>query len=217
MKRIIQTLVMSVCSLLAFGQTEEYMVLEQADGTVLKLNINDVVRITFESGSPYQTDESFYPEVSYIQGTWLGEYEGWDWLQQVNSKIRRRLVLYPDGRYENLIQGVLPMAGHDSYVDFEREKGTYNYSVPTRTLTYLVETDSLLDFRTQQFVGYTNKHYYDHAEDEYTETPQFTQETEGRRKWLTYDNSLLSPEDKKSPLMYSMDKQDEESKMKNPQ
>lgn len=198
MKRIIQTLILSVCSILAFGQTNEYMVLEQADGTVQKLNINDVIRITFESegnDSPV-IDGTFIPSLTDILGVWNGEYEGWDVLQQVTTRIKRELTLYPNGTYTNYLQGA--MGTRTEFVDFEREAGTYSYDSQTQMVTYTPLTDSLINFRTHQLIGSTK--------DAYQEKAQFSHIIDGQRRWVMQDNGLVSEEDKVTPVQYLMEK-----------
>lgn len=194
MKRIIQTLIMSVCSVLAFGQTNEYMVLEQADGTVQKLNINDIVRITFESegNDGPVIDETFIPSLTDILGVWYGEYEGWDVLQQVTTKIKRELALYPDGTYTNNLQGA--MGTRTEFVDFEREAGTYSYDSQTQMVTYTPLTDSLINFRTHQLTSSTK--------DTYQEKAQFSYIIDGQRLWYLQDNNLVSADDKTTPVTY---------------
>ena len=198
MKRIIQTLILSVCSILAFGQTNEYMVLEQADGTVQKLNINDVVRITFENEGNGNSviDETFIPSLTDILGVWNGEYEGWDVRQQTECKIKRELALYPDGTYTNNLQGAMGM--RTEYVDFEREAGMYSYDSQTQMVTYTALTDSLINFRTHQLTSSTK--------DTYQEKAQFSYIIDGQRRWVMQDNGLVSKEDKVTPVQYLMEK-----------
>lgn len=214
MKRIIQTLIMSVCSVLAFAQTNEFIVLELADGTIQKLNINDVVKITFESeGNDDPTiDESFIPPITYLVGIWNGEYEGWDATQQVMTKIKRELTLYPDGRYTNIIGGQIPYVGRDTFLKFEAEGGTWTYQ--DGTVTYICQYDSILNFRDQSYTVYTKKHYYDHEADSYNELARFTYEHDGLRGWVTQDNNLqVSAIDKRS-VVYVMNKSAELSDIK---
>ena len=196
MKRIIQTLILSVCSILAFGQTNEYMVLEQADGTVQKLNINDVVRITFENEGNGNSviDETFIPSLTDILGVWNGEYEGWDVLQQATTKIKRELTLYPNGTYTNNLQGA--MGTRTEYVDFEREAGTYSYDSQTQMVTYTALTDSLIDFRTHQLTSSTK--------DAYQEKAQFSYVIDGQRLWYLQDKNLVSADDEGTPVTYYM-------------
>lgn len=206
MKRIIQTLIMSVCSVLAFAQTNEYMLLEQADGTVQKFNINDVVRITFESdgNDGPVIDDSFIPSITDLQGVWNGEYEGWDVTQQVMTKIKRELTLYPDGRYTNIIGGQIPYVGRDSFIKFEAEGGTWSYQ--DGTVTYMCQYDSILSFHDQSYIVYTKKHYYDHEAASYTEQARFTYEHDGLRDWVTQDNNLQVSASDNRRVVYVMNK-----------
>lgn len=194
MKRFILTLMMSVCFVWAFAQTNEYMILEQADGTVQKLNINDIVRITFESdgNDDIVIDKSFIPSIAYLQGVWIGEYQGWDVMQQDLSQIKRELTLYPNGRYANVFRGA--MGTSTNFTDFEREAGTYFYDSQSQTITYTVFTDSLLDFRTRKLMPNTK--------DTYQEKTQFSYIVDGQRKWYIQDKNLVSEEDRRTPITY---------------
>ncbi len=198
------------------AQSETVIVIEQNDGTTLRLNFDDVKQIWFEDveDDTYQIDMSFSPTLDYLQGSWLGEYEGWDPIMRTVTKIRRKLTLSPDGTYKNRIQGVMVVTGRTDFVDFEHEEGTYTIGTDPAsarfTITYNVTADSLLDFGSQRLIGYTKKHFYDHEVASYTETPRFTKEMEGKRKWITQDNSLVSIEDETSPVVYSMDKREGE-------
>lgn len=197
-----------------FAQTNTVMVVEKNDGTTMRLSIEDVRQITFQEDT-YLSDPSFFPEATYIQDTWLGEYEGWDVHQRTATKIKRLLTLHPDGTYSNLIQGVLTATGKTDFVDFEREYGTYTYTGNTRVVTYTVKSDSLLDFASQQFTGYDKKHYIDHETGTYTEPILFTTEKEGRRKWITRDYNLVSMDDKRSPVIYTMDRREKSFSVRN--
>ena len=207
---IFSSFMMMSSKVTTYAQTSTMMVIEQNNGTVVTLNIEDIRQITFQEYT-YQKDPSFFPEVAYLHATWLGEYEGWDVHQRTITKIKRLLTLRSDGTYTNLIQGVLVATGKTDYIDFEHEHGNYTYTENARVVTYTVESDSLLDFASQQFVGYTKKHYIDHETTVYTEQPLFTKEKERRRKWITRDDNLVSADDKKSPIVYAMDKHWEET------
>ena len=194
MKRFLQSFILATCCTMAFAQTNEYMVLEQADGTVQKLNINDVVRITFESeGNDNPViDEAFTPTLTELLGVWNGEYEGWDVLQQVTTKIKRELTLYPNGTYTNNLQGA--MGTRTEFVDFEREAGTYSYDSQTQMVTYTALTDSLINFRTHQLTSSTK--------DAYQEKAQFSFVIDGQRRWYLQDDDLVSADDKTTPVTY---------------
>ena len=146
-------------------------------------------------GPPVSTmsvDFNYVATLAEIQKTWAGEYEGWDDVQQKNTKIRRLLTLYPNYTYTNVIQGVLIESGKSDYVDFEHEKGLYSYNSRTKTITYTVVSDSVLDYGKQKFDGYSGKKYYDHIDARYTEEVVFSVEHDRMRSWITKDSYLQS-------------------------
>ena len=161
-------------------------------------------------GPPVSTmsvDFNYVATLAEIQKTWAGEYEGWDDVQQKNTKIRRLLILNPNNTYTNIIQGVLIESGKSDYVDFEHEKGRYSYNSRTKTITYTVESDSVLDYGKQKFDGYSGKKYYDHTDGNYNENVQFSYSTNGARKWITRDTYLQSLTDKTISIAFAMDPQ----------
>ena len=137
-------------------------------------------------------DQTYTASLSEIQKAWAGEYEGWDDVQKKNTKIRRLLILNPNNTYTNIIQGVLIESGKSDYVDFEHEKGRYSYNSRTKTITYTVESDSVLDYGKQKFDGYSGKKYYDHIDARYTEEVVFSVEHDRMRSWITKDSYLQS-------------------------
>lgn len=149
-------------------------------------------------------DASYSPSLSEIQKSWAGEYEGYDSNQKKNTKIKRMLVLEPNNRYVNIIQGVLIESGKSEYVDFEHEKGTYSYNARTKTITYTVEADSVLDYAKQYFNGYRGKKYYDHTDGNYTETVSFSALKDGQRAWITRDTYLQSLTDRTINIAFAM-------------
>ena len=204
MKKLIQTIILSVFCVMISAQTNEYMLIEQADGTIQRLDIKDIVKISFESDaiSEFGVDPNFIPTSADIMGIWEGEYEGWDKNQREITQIKRKLILNPNGTYQNILQG--KMGSGYKYVDFEREQGTYSYDKQRRMVVYDVKTDSLLDFRTHELVGYSKKHYFDHEAVSYTEDVHFTYLIDGYRKWVIQDNTLVMTDDKTTPVVYSM-------------
>ena len=152
-------------------------------------------------------DQAYTASLSEIQKAWAGEYEGWDDVQKKNTNIRRLLTLNPNNTYTNVIQGVLIESGKSDYVDFEHEKGRYSYNSRTKTITYTVESDSVLDYGKQKFVGYSGKKYYDHTDGNYNENVQFSYSTNGTRKWITRDTYLQSLTDMTISIAFAMDPQ----------
>lgn len=152
----------------------------------------------------FNVDRDFIPAESYIQKKWSGEYEGWDDIQQKNTKIKRVLTLNANKTYTNVIQGVLIESGKTDYVDFERESGTYTYNARTGVVTYSVTSDSIIQYKDQQFVGYNMKKYYDYQAGTYTEKTNFSHLTNGKRNWITKDMYLQSLTAEKIDLTFDM-------------
>ena len=97
----------------------------------------------------------------------------------------------------------------DEKTVFEKEKGTYEYI--NGTIHYTVQYDSLLNYQTQQFIGYNKKHYYsadgNNTSDKanYTEKAMFSVQKEGKRQWVSKDTYLQQLTDKELDLYFSMD------------
>ncbi|MGN0327726.1 MAG: hypothetical protein ACI4D4_01970 [Lachnospira sp.] len=161
----------------------------------------------------FKVDTEFKATASYIQNTWAGEYEGYDAAQEKNTKIKRKLVLNPNKTYVNTIEGILVSSGKNEYTAFEKEEGTYSYDSSTGTVTYTVRYDSLIDYKTQHYIGYKKKHYYSadgmNANDKavYTEKAMFTKigDDGSNRKWVTEDTYLQQLTDKELDLYFTMD------------
>lgn len=149
-------------------------------------------------------DASYTPTQSEIQQVWTGEYKGWDNNQETNTNIKRMLTLDSNGRYTNVIQGVLVKSGKTEYVDFEKESGTYTYNSRTKTITYVVSSDEVLDYGKQEFDKYTGKKFYDHTDGSYTEKVQFSQVKDGQRSWITKDTYLQSLTDRTINIAFAM-------------
>lgn len=159
----------------------------------------------------FEIDENYVPSISTIQNSWAGEYEGYDAKQEANTKIWRKLTLNANGTYTNVIEGVLVKSGQTEYTPFEKEKGTYEYNKNTGVITYTVQYDSLIDYQTLHYIGYTKKHYYSadgkNTSDKanYTEKAMFTVLKEGIRKWVSKDTYLQQLTDKELDLYFAMD------------
>lgn len=125
-----------------------------------------------EYGPPPMTkleiDDNFKATLSYLQGEWAAEYEGWDEVQERKVTIRRTLLLAPDSNYQNHIEGKMPIgADKQKFFLFESEGGTYTYDSLRGIVTYTCQYDSVLNFRYQTFTHYDQKHYYDHTDETY--------------------------------------------------
>ena len=149
-------------------------------------------------------DNSYTPTTSDLQNVWEGNYEGWDEKQQKNTKIKRMLTLSPNGNYENVIEGILVESGKDKYTKFEHEKGTYSYNSSTKTITYTVTVDSLLDYGKQKMDAYKGKKFLDHTDARYTETDNFSQKKDNQRSFITRDTYLQSLTTKQVDISFAM-------------
>lgn len=149
-------------------------------------------------------DNSYTPTTSDLQNVWEGNYEGWDEKQQKNTKIKRMLTLSPNGNYENVIEGILVESGKDKYTKFEHEKGTYSYNSSTKTITYTVTVDSLLDYGKQKMDAYKGKKFLDHTDARYTEAANFSQKKDNQRSWITRDTYLQSLTTKQVDISFAM-------------
>ncbi len=154
-----------------------------------------------------EIDASFKQSLEQMCTTWLGEYDGWDAVQETNTHIKRELTLNENLTYTNKIQGELKGSGKQGsdYAYFEKESGTFSYNANTGTITFSVKADSVIDYKTQQYTPYTKKHFYDHEDATYTEDAKFTKVTNGQRKWVTKDTYLQSLTDKKLDISFTMD------------
>ena len=150
-------------------------------------------------------DSNYVASLSELQKVWDGEYEGWDDNQQKVTKIRRQLTLMSNETYTNIIQGVMIESGKLKHIEFEHEEGIYYYNTRTKTITYTVSTDSVLDYSNQKMVGYKGKKYYDHTGGNYTEKVLFSVEHDGICSWITTDAYLYSLINKNQNVIYHMD------------
>lgn len=150
-------------------------------------------------------DNSYRPTASYLAKTWHGEYEGWDEVQKKNTTISRELVLRPNGTYSNIIAGKIIDTGKNKFFKFESEGGTYTYNSNTGTVTYTVDYDSLLDYKTQSYDVYNQKKYYSKMEKSYTEKADFSISVKGIRRWVTRDMYLQSLTNKTINIAFAMD------------
>lgn len=186
------------------------------DGEIDQVPIDDPESqpITNNVDAEQYIDASHSPALSEIQKSWVGEYEGYDSNQKKNTKIKRLLILQPNNSYVNIVQGVLIESGKSEYVDFEREQGTYSYNERTKTITYTVKSDSILDYGTQKFDGYKGKKYYDHTDGNYTEKVSFSYLKDNQRSWITRDTYLQSLTDRTINIAFAMVQQADKEERK---
>lgn len=149
--------------------------------------------------------------LSQIQQTWIGEYEGWDSLQNVKTKIRRQLILNIDSTYTNQIAAMVfvPNQKVEDFSPVEKESGKYSFDEQNHTVYYHVAYDSIIDFGQQRFIGFTKKQYNRpnglHYEKEvYTENVKLNHGEKGSVIWETTDSALYSLDGKGSFINYFM-------------
>lgn len=152
-------------------------------------------------------DESFKATSSFLQGTWKGEYSGYDENQKAKTNIRRELILNSDGTYKNTILGLLVAknSNNKDYVEFEKEYGTYRFNGPDK-ITYNVSKDSLINYKTEELEGYSKKHYYSSETQTYTESVRFTSKDDSHA-WVTKDVYLSNLSNKDLDLVFIMNKE----------
>lgn len=156
-------------------------------------------------------DPEYKPTANYLQKNWHGEYIGWDAKQAEdgnnngNTTICRELTLNANGTYTNIIAGKLISTGKEGFFKFESEGGTYSYNPSTGYVTYTVEYDSLLNYRSQTYDVYRKKKYYSKEEKSYTEKADFSISANGTRRWVTRDMYLQSLTDKTINIAFAMD------------
>lgn len=149
--------------------------------------------------------------LSQIQQTWVGEYEGWDSLQNAKTKIRRKLILNVDSTYTNQIAAMvfIPNQKVEDFSPVEKESGKYRFDESNHTIYYNVAYDSIIDFEQQCFMGFTKKQYNRpnglHYEREiYTENVKLTPGEKGSVIWETTDSALYSLDGKGRIINYFM-------------
>ncbi len=167
-----------------------------------------------ENVETFNIDESFKAPTSFLQASWKGEYSGYDENQKANTNIRRLLELNSDGTYKNTIQGILVNSNNNKadYVNFEIEKGTYQYN-GSNSITYYVQVDSLINYQTEELEYFSKKHSYsgsstDTSKDvsSYTEGVQF-QKKDNNHQWVTKDVYLSNLKGNDLELFFFMDKE----------
>lgn len=152
-------------------------------------------------------DSAFVASVGDMVTEWMASYTGFDIRQNVNSMIRRNVAFSENGTYECHVQGIVDMEDTLSYKELEHERGTYAFDVERQMMTYQVEYDSLLDFRSDQMVFYPGKMLNGMTQvASYDERIYFTAEKEGKRSWVRTDDNLMSPIDHTVRLVYLMNR-----------
>lgn len=149
--------------------------------------------------------------LSQIQQTWVGEYEGWDSLQNAKTKIRRKLILNVDSTYTNQIAAIvfIPNQKVEDFSPVEKESGKYRFDEHNHTIYYYVSHDSIIDFGQQRFIGFTKKQYnrpngLHYEKGVYTENVKLNAGEKGSVIWETTDSALFSLDGKGIVINYFM-------------
>lgn len=151
--------------------------------------------------------------VNDLHNSWIGEYEGWDSLMHVKTRIQKQLVLNADSTYTNTIGGIvfMPNASNKPQL-FEKEAGTYTVTLKDTicVFTFTAKYDSIVDFGRGQLVGYEHKHCHDMKGEEY-DLEHYTQtlsvsnaKEQGTFRLLAVDSTLFSLDGKGTPILYYM-------------
>lgn len=154
-------------------------------------------------------DSVFKASVEYLHGEWMGQYVGYDKKQEATSAIRRLVFFSPDGFYDSHVQGIVNIEDTiTTYKEFEHEHGSYTFDPDKQLVTYTIEYDSLLNFRSDQLeyspgkmepgVGLVK---------EYNERIWFSREKENKRDWIRTDENLMTPDDHAANVIYIMKQQ----------
>lgn len=161
-------------------------------------------------GVPFVIDENFTPDLTYVQGTWSGEYVGL--VPQMRSiiNVKRTITLSDDMTYcsEMLCQR---REGGD-FLTLRYEKGEYSYDCQTKKLTYSVYCDSTLDLAAyladpQADPKYIVGNYEDSNPETYSEQMSFTHpDSQDKRFWVAFDHQLMSPQDPMRSAVYTMER-----------
>ena len=154
-------------------------------------------------------DSSFYAPNEYLTGEWIGEYVGYDAMQDTVSTIRRQVNFSDDGYYSSVVQGIIGYAEDEDaqFNCFEREQGHYTYDASSRTITYKVEYDSLINFRTNQMEYNPGKVIHGVGVlSEYSERVFFSPLRSEKRQWVRTDEQLKRNDNHSVPFIYLMNR-----------
>lgn len=165
----------------------------------------------FAQPTPYPIDQTFVPELSFLQEEWNGEYNGIDPRSGTRLYISRTLCLNDDMTFTNVTYGGIIQ--DDICADtllFKSEKGIYEYNADLRQITYVVQGDSSLALdvylKAGHEVEYTvNDNVEGTAVSSYQEKVQFMSEHNGTRSWVVQDTKLGSDQMQGKPAVYLME------------
>ena len=154
-------------------------------------------------------DSVFKATAAYMQGIWMGQYQGYDLRQKTTSNIRRIVTFLPDGIYDSHVQGIVN--ANDStagFMEFEHEHGSYTFNAEKQAMNYSIEYDSLLNFETGKLEYSAGKMRPGGGLiKKYDESIIFSLEKEGKRDWIRTDGELVSPDNHSAAVIYIMNKQ----------
>lgn len=156
---------------------------------------------------PFEVDDSFVPELDYIQKIWTGRYDGIEQNSQIILSVSRVLRLDKDLTYTD-VSG-FHINQDTTEILLKYESGTYAYSKTDRLVTYSVKEDSAIDvnsFLQSGTLSYRTNHYTEQDSiQERTDNVQFTYaNNDADRQWVFFDEQLMSSVDPRQKAVYSM-------------
>ena len=167
---------------------------------------------TIDNPDNIEIDTDYKASLTEMQGSWQGEYSGYDANQKANTNIRRKLTLKSNGTYENRIQGILvKQKDKNEYTTFEVETGTFQYNGKDK-ITFYVKGDSLINYKTETLEYFTKKHAYSGSDDNskdvsvYSEGVRF-QTKDSKHYWVTKDVYLSNLKGEDLELYFLMNKE----------
>lgn len=159
---------------------------------------------------PFPIDESFVPDLTFLQREWNAEYFGIDPMSKKRFYIQRKLKLYPDMSFENEVRGgvVVDDVCLDTLV-IKSERGSYSYDKPQQKIDYCLEYDSVLTLNkyvsVEHVVEYTCNDYLSTGNTQtYSEATSFMAEENGNRPWVLQDTKMGSDVAQGMPAVYIM-------------
>ena len=156
-------------------------------------------------------DSAFLATRQYLIGTWQSEYLGFDTLQsasfdkKVVSRIRRFVYFAEDGTYDSHVQGIVDIDTTTNFMELEHEHGTFDFNEARQLMTYRVEYDSVVNFKSEQLQFFPGKMIQGKGVfQQYDERLLFSVEKDGQREWIRLDDNLRALDNHEAQLVYTM-------------
>lgn len=156
---------------------------------------------------PFEPDPTFVPTLEFMQKSWTGVYDGLEPNSRMILSLSRTLVLNADLTYKNEVKGQVKNQSEEVLLRFET--GTYQYGPDNRFVTYSIDVDSTLDINILlkgEEQSYAVNHYKEEGREKTsTEEVLFTRSaTDYDRRWILFDQQLMSPIDPRQRAVYAM-------------